>query len=121
MNKNMSQKQITIKDIQKWERDFCKKKGINFDKDEQMRIALLKLMEETGETAKAVLEKKWDEILAEVADVIVFACKVANVAEDNHTKDKLEEVMRRKLDYCGERAYNAEIRKFDKPKSSEFK
>jgi len=117
----MTQKQITIKEIQKWERDFCKKKGITFDKDEQMRIALLKLMEEVGETAKAVLEKKWDEILAEVADVIVFASKVANVAEDNYTKDKLEDVMERKLGYCEERTYDAKIRKFDKPKNSEFK
>jgi len=117
----MSKKQITIKDIQKWERDFCKKKGITFNNNEQMRIALLKLMEEVGETSKAVLEKKWDEILAEVADVIVFACKVANIVEDNHSKEKLEDIMKRKLDYCEERTYNAKIRKFDKPKSSEFK
>jgi len=117
----MTQKQITIKQIQDWERNFCKEKGITFDKDEQMRIALLKLMEEVGETAKAVLEKKWDDILAEVADVIVFACKVANVTEDNYTKDKLEKVMKRKLSYCEGRIYDAKIRKFNKPKNSEFK
>ena len=117
----MAQKQITIKEIQNWERNFCKKKGITFDKDEQMRIALFKLMEEVGETAKAVLEKKWDEVLAEVADVIVFASKVANITEDNYTKDRLENVMARKIDYCEERTYNAKIRKFDKPKNSEFK
>lgn len=117
----MAQKQITIKEIQKWERDFCKKKGITFNKDEQMRIALLKLMEEVGEISKAVLEKKWEEVLAEVVDVIVFASKVANITEDNYVDDKLEEVMNRKLNYCGGRTYNAKIRKFDKPKCPEFK
>lgn len=117
----MTQKQITIKQIQDWERNFCKEKGITFDKDEQMRIALFKLMEEMGETAKAVLEKEWDDILAEVADVIVFACKVANVTEDNYTKDKLEKVMKRKLNYCEGRTYDAKIRKFNKPKNPEFK
>ena len=117
----MDQKQITVKQIQKWERDFCTKKGITFDKDEQMRIALLKLMEEVGETAKAVLEKKWNDVLPEVTDVIVFAAKVANIVEDNYVKDKLETVINRKLGYCDERTYDAKIRKFDKPKSSEFK
>jgi NTP pyrophosphatase (non-canonical NTP hydrolase) len=117
----MAQKEITIKEIQEWERNFCKKKGIVFDEAEQMRIAMFKLMEEVGETAKAVLEKKWEEVLAEVADVIVFASKVANIAEDNYTKEKLEDVMKRKLNYCEERTYDANIRKFDKPKNSEFK
>ncbi len=117
----MTQKQITIREIQKWERNFCKKKGITFNKNEQMRIALLKLMEEVGETAKAVLEKKWDEVLAEVADVIVFASKVANITEDNYTKDKLENVIVRKMNYSERRNYDAKIRKFDKPKNSEFK
>lgn len=117
----MSKKQITIKEIQDWERSFCKKKGISFDKDEQMRIALLKLMEEVGETAKAVLEKKWDEVLAEVSDVIVFASKVANITEDNYINDTLEETMSRKLNYCGTKTYNAKIRKFNKPENPEFK
>ena len=53
----MAQKQIIIKEIQDWKRDFCKKKGIVFDKDEQMRIAVFKLIEEVGETAKDILEK----------------------------------------------------------------
>jgi NTP pyrophosphatase (non-canonical NTP hydrolase) len=117
----MAKKQITIKEIQDWERNFCKKKGIVFDKEEQMRIALFKLMEEVGETAKAVLEKKWDEVLAEVSDVMVFASKVANVTEDNYINDTLEETMRRKLDYCEKKTYDAKIRKFDKPKNPEFK
>ena len=117
----MTQKQITIKEIQNWERDFCKKKGIVFDKEEQMRIAVFKLIEEVGETAKDILEKKWDEVLAEVADIIVFASKIANITEDNYIDDKLENVISRKLNFCEKRTYDAEIRKFNKPKSSEFK
>ena len=117
----MTQKQITIKEIQDWERAFCKKKGIVFDKEEQMRIAVFKLIEEVGETAKDVLEKNWDEVLEEVADIIVFASKIANITEDNYIDDKLENVISRKLDFCGERTYDAKIRKFDKPKNLEFK
>jgi len=117
----MPEKQITIKQIQDWERDFCKKKGIVFDKDEQMRIAIYKLVEEVGEITKAVLEKNWDELLAEVSDVIIFASKVANVAEDGYVEDKLEDVLQRKIGYCEQRTYNAETRKFDKPVNNEFK
>lgn len=117
----MPKKQVTIKQIQDWERDFCKKKGITFDKEEQMRIAIYKLMEEVGEVTKVVLEKKWDELLAEVSDVIIFASKVANVAEDGYVKDKLEDVLQCKIGYCEQRTYNAETRKLDKPKHDEFK
>lgn len=86
-----------------------------------MRIAIFKPIEEVGETAKAVLENKWDEVLAEVADIIIFASKVANITEDNYIDDKLGKVISRKLNYCEKKTYDVKIWKFDKPKNSEFK
>jgi len=79
------------------------------------------LAEEVGEVAKAVLENRWNEAQAEVSDVVVFACKVANIAEDFHKADKLEDVLKRKMDYCEKRTYNKNFKKFDKPKNKEFK
>ena len=91
---------MNISDIQKWERDFALKKSISEDEEKAIKIAILKLSEEVGEVVKAVLEKDWDSVPAEVTDVIVFACKVANIAEDFHNTEKLVDVMKKKLDYC---------------------
>jgi len=111
---------VNINDIQKWEREFSAKKGIAQDEEKATKIAVLKLVEEVGEACKAILEKKWEEIPAEVTDVIVFACKVANIAEDFHGTEKLEQVMKKKLEYCETRTYNPEINKMDKPENREF-
>ena len=69
---------MNIKDIQQWERDFTKRKGIAQDEEKAIKIAMLKLTEEVGEVSKAILEKDWDGVLAEVTDVIVFACKASS-------------------------------------------
>ncbi len=114
-------KEITINDIQKWERSFTKKKGIAQKEKTAIQIAMFKLIEEVGEVSKAILEKQWNEVPAEVSDVIVFACKVANIVEEFHKTDKLNNVLQRKMNYCETRKYNAKIKKFDKPKSKEFK
>lgn len=111
---------MRIQDIQKWERDFTTKKGISKDEDKAIKIATLKLTEEVGEVMKAILEKKWDEVNAEITDVIVFACKIANIAEDFHGAEKLEKVIADKIDYCEERTYNKETNKLDKPKNKKF-
>jgi NTP pyrophosphatase (non-canonical NTP hydrolase) len=112
---------MNIQDVQKWERDFSLKKGIAQDEEKAIKIAILKLTEEVGEVAKDVLEKNWQEVPAEVTDVIVFACKIANIAEDFHDSEKLVDVMKEKLDYCEKRTYNKEENKLDKPSDKKFK
>ena len=111
---------MNIQDIQKWERDFSLKKGIAQDEEKSLKIGILKLTEEVGEVSKAILEKKWDEVPAEITDVIVFACKIANIAEDFHNSEKLVDVMEEKLDYCEKRTYDKEKNKFDKPLDQKF-
>jgi NTP pyrophosphatase (non-canonical NTP hydrolase) len=112
---------ITINEIQEWEKSFVKKKGILEQEEAATKIAICKLAEEVGEVAKALLESKWDEIQAEVADVIVFACKIANIAEKFHNSENLTSVIRKKLGYCEGRTYDSASKKFDKPKNEEFK
>jgi len=112
---------MKIQDIQNWEKDFSRKKGIKFKKEEQIKIAIFKLIEEIGEVSKAILENRWDEVQAEVSDVIIFACKIANIAEDFYQTDKLENVLKRKMGYCEKRTFNKKLKKFNKPKNKEFK
>lgn len=112
---------MKISDIQKWERGFVKKKGIAPDEKTAKFIAITKLIEEVGETAKDLLEGNWKEIQAEVCDVIVFACKIANIAEQYHGAEELSKVIEKKLGYCETRTYNKKTKKFDKPKNKEFK
>lgn len=114
-------KQITIDEIQKWEKSFVERKGISEQEEAAVKIAICKLAEEIGEVAKALLESKWNEIQAEVADVIVFACKVANIAEKFHNSENLTSVINKKLGYCENRTYDSASKKFDKPKNEEFK
>ncbi len=112
---------MNIKDIQKWERDFSFKKGIAQDEEKAIKIGILKLTEEVGELSKAILEKNWEEVPAEVTDVIVFACKLANIAEDFHGTEKLVEVMEAKLEFCEKRVYDKEKNRLDKPADKKFK
>lgn len=111
---------MTIQDIQKWERDFSLKKGIAQNEEKAIKIATLKLAEEVGEVSKAILENKWEEVPAEVTDVIVFACKIANIAEDFHYSEKLSDVIEQKLNYCEKRTYDKSKNKLDKPPSKKF-
>jgi len=114
-------KDITIKDIQEWERSFVKNKGISEKEEISVKIALCKLTEEVGEVAKALLEGKWEEIPAEIADVIVFACKMANIAEKFHGSEDLTSVLKKKMRYCEARTYDSDSKKFNKPNHKEFK
>jgi len=114
-------KDITIRDIQEWEKSFAKNKGISEKEETAIKIAICKLTEEVGEVAKALLEGKWAEISAEVADVIVFACKTANIAEKFHGSEDLTAVIKKKMGYCETRIYNSNSKKLDKPKHKEFK
>lgn len=117
----MKIKDVTIKAIQNWEKEFTRKKGIAPDEKTSKFIAISKLIEEVGETSKDLLEGNWEEIQGEIADVIVFACKIANIAEKYHRTDELDQVIKRKLDFCETRKYNRDTKKLDKPKHKEFK
>jgi len=112
---------MTIKDIQEWEKNFAKSKGINFTPDEATKIGMFKLIEEIGEVAKAITEKQWDEVPAELSDVIIFACKIANIAEDCHKTERLEDVLKKKIKYCEKRVFDKKSRKFNKPTNKNFK
>ena len=102
-------------------KEFFQKRGLNFKKEERIKIAIFKLIEEFGEVVKAILENRWDEAQAGVSDVIVFACKIANIAEDFYKADELEGVLKRKMDYCKKRVYDKKSKKFNKPTNKEFK
>jgi len=115
------EEQITIKEIQEWEKSFVKNKGISEKEEASVKIAICKLIEEVGEVTKALLEGKWEEIPAEVADVIFFACKIANIAEKFHGSEDLTSVIKKKMKYCETRIYDSSSKKFDKPKHKEFK
>ena len=121
MKKKKVESYLTIKQVQDWEKSFVKKKGIVLDEDANIKIAVYKLMEEVGEVTKALLEGNWDEIQAEISDVIIFACKIANIAEELHRANKLTDVLRRKMRYCETRTYDKKKTKFNKPKNREFK
>ncbi|MCF7795878.1 hypothetical protein K9M42_02190 [Patescibacteria group bacterium] len=112
---------ITIRDIQEWKKSFVKNKGISEVEETSIKIALCKLTEEVGEVSKALLEEKWEEIPAEVTDVIIFACKMANIAEKFHGSEDLTSVIRKKMGYCETRTYDSNLKKFDKPENKEFK
>ena len=99
-------KNITIRNIQKWEKSFVKNKSIPEKEEVSLKIALCKLTEEVGEVAKAILEEKWEEVPAEVADVIIFACKMANIAEKFHGSEDLTSVIVKKMRYCETRKYD---------------
>jgi NTP pyrophosphatase (non-canonical NTP hydrolase) len=117
---NKKSEEITILDIQKWEKEFTEKKGISQDEKKATFIAIAKLTEEVGETAKDLLEGNWSEIQAEVCDVIVFACKIANIAEVFHNTESLSDVISKKLGYCETRTYSKTTNKLDKPAHPEF-
>lgn len=112
---------ITIKEIQEWEKSFVKNKGISENEEFSTKAAICKLTEEVGEVAKAILEENWEEVPAEVADVIVFACKVANVAEKFHNANDLTETIKKKMSYCETRNYDFKSSKLNKPKNKNFK
>lgn len=112
---------MEISDIQKWERDFSLRKGVSQDENKALKIATLKLSEEVGEVYKAILEDRWEEVPAEITDVIVFACKIANIAEDFHNTQNLTTVIGKKIDYCEKRTYDKDKNKMNKPEDKEFK
>ena len=111
---------ITIKEIQEWEKDFSKRKGLpptdKSDSHQAMVVGFLKLSEEVGELAEVLLRKQYKEIPAEVADVLIFACKIGKIAEDYFNETPLSDEIRAKIDYAEKREYDKLSKDLTKPK-----
>jgi len=111
---------MKIKDIQEWEKDFAKRKGLLSPKnkseaEELLKIVFLKLVEEVGELSEAVLKKQFKEIPAEASDVIIFACKIGKIVEDFYGQSPLTEILKKKIEYSEKRKYDEKLLTFDKP------
>ena len=111
---------ITIKEIQEWEKSFSKRKGLpptdKSDSHQAMIVGFLKLSEEVGELAEVLLRKQYDEIPAEVADILIFACKIGKIAEDYFGKGSLSDEIKAKIDYAEKREYDKLSKDLTKPK-----
>jgi NTP pyrophosphatase (non-canonical NTP hydrolase) len=114
------EKKITIRDLQDWDRDFSKRKGVELSEEKLIQMCMLKLIEEVGEVAKALYEKDWKAAQAEVCDVITFAVKIANIAEDFHGEEEFSEVLKKKIEYSEARQFDKKTGKFSKPDGYEF-
>ncbi len=115
------EKKFTIKNLQNWDRDFSKRKGINLSEEKLIQMCVLKLIEEVGEVAKALYEKDWKDVQAEICDIITFAVKIANIAEDFHGEKELSDVFKEKIKYSEDRHFNKDTGKFSKPEGYDFK
>lgn len=111
---------ITIKEIQEWEKSFSKRKGLpptdKSDSHQAMIVSFLKLSEEVGELAEVLLRKQYKEIPAEVADVLIFVCKIGKIAEDYFNETSLSDEIRAKIDYAEKREYDKLSKDLTKPK-----
>lgn len=111
---------ITIKEIQEWEKGFSKRKGLpptdKSDSHQALVVGFLKLSEEVGELAEAILRKKYDEIPAESADIVIFVCKIGKIVEDYHNQASLSGEVRKKIDYAEKRGYDKSTKDLTKPK-----
>lgn len=54
--KNEINNQVTISDIQNWEKSFVKRKGISEEEETATKIAICKLVEKVGKVSKALIE-----------------------------------------------------------------
>ena len=111
---------ITIREIQEWEKDFSRRKGLpptdKSDSYQAMIVGFLKLSEEVGELAEALLRKQFEEIPAEVADILIFACKIGKIAEDYFGQPDLSEELKAKISYAEKREYDQSTKDLTKPR-----
>jgi len=116
----MKKVDITIREIQEWEKNFAKRKGLpptdKSDSEQAMLVGFLKLSEEVGELAESLLRRQYDEIPAEVSDILIFACKIGKIAEDYFGQPSLSEELQAKIAYAEERKYDKSSGDLTKPK-----
>ena len=115
---------MEIKKIQEWEKEYAKRKGLppknKKDAPASLMVGYLKLSEEVGELAEAILRKQYSEIQAELADIIIFTSKIGKIAEDYLDQPSLTEILEKKIRYAEKRNYDKKSQDLTKPKS-EFK
>lgn len=111
---------LTISEIQEWEKEFSKRKGLpptdKSDSYQALIVGFLKLSEEVGELAETILRKQYDEMPAEVADILIFACKIGKVVEDYYDQPSLSSEIKQKIDYAEKREYNVSSKDLTKPR-----
>ena len=88
---------MTLEEIQQWENDFAKRKGVPQDYEKALSFSVLKLSEETGEVCRGILKSDWENVQEECFDVICFVCKLSNLMEEFHGTKKLSDVCREKI------------------------
>lgn len=98
---------MEIKEIQNWEKEYAKRKGLPPQDETRAHEGLisgfLKLSEEVGELSEAILKQEHENIPEEVVDIVIFACKVAKIAEDYYGQTPLTEELKKKIEYSEER------------------
>ena len=88
---------MTIEEIQKWEWEFAKRKGAPQDYESALKMAVLKLGEETGEVYRGILKEDWENVQEECFDVLSFLCKITNLMEEFHGASKWSDVIETKI------------------------
>lgn len=88
---------MTIEEIQKWEWEFAKRKGVPQDYESALKMAVLKLGEETGEVYRGILKEDWENVQEECFDVLSFLCKITNLMEEFHGASKWSDVIEKKI------------------------
>jgi NTP pyrophosphatase (non-canonical NTP hydrolase) len=89
---------VTIEEIQKWEWEFAKRKGVPQDYEAALKMAILKLGEETGEVYRGILKEDWENVQEECFDVLSFLCKITSLMEEFHGARKWSDVIQEKID-----------------------
>lgn len=115
-----NQKKITIEEIQEWEKGFAQRKGLpptnKSNSGQALIVGFLKLSEEVGELSEALLKKHYDEVPAEISDIVIFACKIGKIVEDYYNQTPLSEELKSKIDYAEKREYDTKNQDLTKPK-----
>lgn len=95
---------MTLDEIQQWEIDFAKRKGVPQDYETALNFAVLKLSEETGEVCRGILKEDWANVQEECFDVLSFLCKITYLMQEFHGAEKWSDVCADKIALVEKRA-----------------
>jgi NTP pyrophosphatase (non-canonical NTP hydrolase) len=109
---------ITIKEIQEWEKKFAFKKGLPPQKKDEVNEALtagfLKLVEEVGELSENILRKRYDGCMEELSDIMIFTSKIGKLLEDYYNQPPLSDVLNAKIEHSEKREFDKKEYKLKK-------
>ncbi|MFZ2560026.1 MAG: MazG-like family protein [Candidatus Nanoperiomorbaceae bacterium] len=88
---------MNLEELQRWEIDFAKRKGVPQDYETALKIATLKLSEETGEVCRGILKEDWENVQEECFDVLSFLCKITYLMQEFHGARNWTDVCRDKI------------------------